>query len=195
MTGRIIFMLEEPSMKELLYRLVPRLLPGLVPEVHFICIPHQGKTDLERSIPRKLKAWREPGARFVLVEDNDNRPCEEVKARLVAMAAAAGHQDTLVRLVCQELEAWYLGDLPALASAFDATSLEVDSIKKRIGDPDAWQKPSKEVERLVPNFQKIQGARLMGESLHPHKNLSQSFQVFVSGLSRVAIEMGLLSAS
>jgi len=192
MKGRIIFLLEEPSMKELLNRLVPRLLPGLEPEVHFTCVPHQGKTDLERSIPRKLKAWREPGARFVVVEDNDNRDCGTIKARLVTMTRDAGREDTLVRLVCQELEAWYLGDLPALSEVYDSAALRAESTKKRIGDPDAWQKPSLEVERMAPAFQKIQGARLMGETLHPCENSSKSFQVFVSGLSRIATEMGLL---
>lgn len=56
--SRVVFLLEERSMKELLEGLLPRLFPGLP----FLCIPHEGKRDLERSIPRKLRAWREPGA-------------------------------------------------------------------------------------------------------------------------------------
>ena len=37
----------------------------------FICVPHEGKQDLEKSIPRKLRAWREPSAHFIVVRDND----------------------------------------------------------------------------------------------------------------------------
>ena len=36
-------------MQELLDGLLPRLFPGLL----FQCVPHDGKTDLERSIPHK----------------------------------------------------------------------------------------------------------------------------------------------
>ena len=41
----------------------------------FQCVPHDGKDDLERSIPRKLRGWREPGVRFVIVRDNDRGDC------------------------------------------------------------------------------------------------------------------------
>lgn len=47
------------------------LLPRLYPELNFLCLAHEGKSDLERSIPRKLRAWREPGVHFVILRDND----------------------------------------------------------------------------------------------------------------------------
>jgi len=59
--SRIVLLIEEYSMKVLLDSLLPRLFPNL----EFLCVPHEGKNDLERSIPRKLRAWREPGVRFV----------------------------------------------------------------------------------------------------------------------------------
>ena len=40
--SRVIFLLEEKSMKELLDRMLPRIFPSL----RFLCIPHEGKTDL-----------------------------------------------------------------------------------------------------------------------------------------------------
>jgi hypothetical protein len=69
--NRIVFLLEERSMKILLDILLPRLFPGL----SFICLAHEGKHDLEKSIIRKLKAWKEPGVRFVIVRDNDGTDC------------------------------------------------------------------------------------------------------------------------
>ena len=54
---RVVFLLEEYSMKLFLDGLLPRLAPNL----EYVCVFHEGKTDLERSIPRKLRAWREPG--------------------------------------------------------------------------------------------------------------------------------------
>jgi hypothetical protein len=50
--SRVIFLLEEYSMKVLLDGLLPRLFPDL----QFLCVAHEGKQDLERSIPRKLRA-------------------------------------------------------------------------------------------------------------------------------------------
>lgn len=51
--SRLVLLLEEESMRVLLDGLLPRLFPGLP----FECVPHDG-TDLERSIPRKLRGWR-----------------------------------------------------------------------------------------------------------------------------------------
>ena len=71
--SRVVFFLEEASMKLFLDGLLPRLFPGL----QFLCIPHEGKSDLEKSISRKLRAWNVPGDRFVVVRDNDGAPCRQ----------------------------------------------------------------------------------------------------------------------
>ena len=49
--------------------LLDGLLPRLFPDLPFLCVPHEGKRDLELSIPRKLRAWREPGIRFAVIRD------------------------------------------------------------------------------------------------------------------------------
>lgn len=190
MQGRIIFLLEEPSMRVLLDGWLPRLFPGWVDGQHFQCVPHEGKSDLDRSIQRKLAAWRIPGDCFVIVRDNDNANCIDLKARLRALCTQGGRPETLIRLVCQELESWYLGDLAALAAAFDTPKADTSAQRKRFVDPDTWQKPSVEVKRLVPAFQKISGARAMAAQLCPEQNCSRSLQTFVSGVRRIATDMG-----
>lgn len=191
MQGRLVFLLEEPSMKSLLEALLPRLFPGWEAGMHFLCVPHQGKSDLDLSIPRKLSAWRIPGDRFVIVRDNDNADCAQIKARLLRLCAQNGRSDTLVRLVCQELEGWYLGDLESLAAAYGSDKLNSPALRKRFKTPDEWQKPSVELERLIPEFQKGSGARLMGQWLSASRcNRSKSYQVFLEGVTRMAAEMG-----
>jgi hypothetical protein len=54
--------------------LLDQMLPRLLPELSFLCVAHDGKHDLEKSVPRKLRAWREPGVRFVVIRDNDQHP-------------------------------------------------------------------------------------------------------------------------
>lgn len=190
MVGRLIFLLEEPSMKALLDGLLPRLFPGWEAETHFKCVPHQGKSDLDASIPRKLSSWRIPGDRFVIVRDNDNVDCVDLKRRYLATCHASGRPETLVRLVCQELESWYVGDLVALAEAFDNPKLNSPALRKRFANPDEWEKPSLELKRLIPSFQKTSAARSMSAYLKIEGNRSRSFQVFVDGVRRLAREMG-----
>lgn len=186
MTGRLVFLLEEPSMKELLEGILPRFFPGLV----FQCVAHEGKSDLDKSIPRKLRAWKEPGVRFVVVRDNDNAVCTKVKDELAKKCRDAGREDTLVRLVCQELESWYIGDLPALTSAYPGLIADNESNRFRYMNPDKWQKPSAELEQVIPTFQKIDGARRMSKYLSAIANQSHSFKVFLAGVRRIAKEMG-----
>lgn len=77
-------------MKTLLEDLLPRFFPGL----QFACIAHEGKQDLERSIPRKLQSWQEPGVRFVIMSDNDNADCRDLKARLANLCVQGGRSDS-----------------------------------------------------------------------------------------------------
>lgn len=178
MTGKIIFLLEERSMMELLQRLLPRLFPG----IRFQCVPHEGKQDLEKSIPRKLRAWKEPGVRFIVVRDNDNANCEWVKRNLVDICHQGGRTDTMVRIACQELESWYFGEPGSLARAYDKPNLERIGANARYRNPDTINTPSRLLCRMIPEFQKVSGARKMGEFLQGVGNTSPSFQAFYRGV-------------
>ena len=143
---QIVFLVEERSMKEFLNTWVTRTYP----EVEFRCISHEGKRDLLKSIPRKLKAWRTPGVRFVVIIDNDNRDCKELKAQLLELCRTSGRDDTIVRIACQELEAWYLGDPEALAIAFEDNELRNLSKKALFRIPDKIHKPSNHFHAPIP---------------------------------------------
>ncbi|MDA8117680.1 MAG: DUF4276 family protein [Actinomycetota bacterium] len=179
--SRVVFLLEEFSMKVLLDGLLPRLFPSL----RFLCVSHEGKQDLERSVPRKLRAWREPGVRFVVVRDNDGSDCREVKRRLAALAREGRRDDTLVRIACQELEAWYLGAPDALAQAFGREELCAIGRRARFRDPDTVDHPARALVALVDEFQKVSGARRMAQTL-TRENRSRSFQVLISAIEGLA---------
>lgn len=185
--GRVIFLLEEPSMKAFLLEYLPRLVPGWKHEQHFLLVPHQGKSDLEKSIPNKLRNWREPGVRFVIVRDNDGADCRDLKARLLDMSDGVVRQRAaLVRLVCQELEGWYLGDDTALEQAYPQVRRAIRSLIRRFPDPDACPKPARELERLTPDFQKQDAARRLGGLLRYQDNRSASLRVFSQGVEQLA---------
>ena len=179
---KLVFLVEEPSMADLLDGLLPRLFPAL----RFQCIPHEGKQDLERSIPRKLRAWREPGARFIVARDQDSGDCRQVKARLIDLCRKGGRADTLVRVVCREIEAWYIGDPEALARAFPEARRRTlrELSRARYRNPDTVVRPSEVIARRIPEFQKRLGARRMANHLS-RENCSRSFQVFLEGVERL----------
>jgi hypothetical protein len=95
---QIVFLLEELSMKKTLEILLPRFLPK---NVHCIYIVHEGKQDLDQSIPRKLKAkgWNQE-AKFVIVRDKDSADCLKLKKQLIEKCEQAGRTDILIRIVC-----------------------------------------------------------------------------------------------
>lgn len=161
------------------------LLPRFFPDLSFQCVPHEGKQDLEKSIPRKLKAWREPGVHFCVIRDNDSGDCHALKERLFALCKSSGRGDTLIRIACQELEAWYLGDPDVMAEAFANDKLRMIGKKARYRDPDAVARPSAEVRKLVPEFQKVSGARRMACHLTRDRNRSASFRTLLRGIENL----------
>lgn len=177
----LVFLLEEESMKEVLDIILPQILPE---SVTFRTIPHRGKSDLETSIPHKLKAWRQPDTKFVIVRDQDSGDCIQVKKALEELAAPYG-REVLIRIACRELEAWYFGDLKAVSSAYDV-DVEKLSKKKKYRNPDSIGNPKEELRKLFPKHQQIDGARRIAVHMDVNHNTSVSFNAFISGVRRLA---------
>ncbi|HUT09728.1 MAG TPA: DUF4276 family protein [Thermoguttaceae bacterium] len=177
--NELVFLLEEPSIIEVLRVLVPVLVPD-----HVICrfVPHEGKSDLEKSIPRKLRAWQTPGVRFVVVRDKDQGNCHTVKDKLLDLCRKGRRPDTLVRIVCHHLESWHLGDLAAVEKAFALNGIARRQNQRKFRDPDALPNAEQELRRLVPQYQKIAGSRKIAPHLDVDNNRSHSFGVFLSGV-------------
>ena len=178
---KLVFLLEEPSTKYLLDELLPRILPE---GVLFQTIPHNGKHALEKSIPRKLRGWNEPGdVRFVILQDQDTKNCYELKKALLTLCEGSERR-VLVRIACQEMEAWYFGDMEALALAYDNPKLRKISAQRKYRVPDEIQSPKEELYRLIPEHQQIAGAKRAAPHMDIDRNTSESFRQFVSGILR-----------
>lgn len=186
---QLVFLLEEPSAKELLEHLLPRLFPGL----QFRCIAHEGKNDLKQSIPRKLRTWPHPEHRFIVLIDQDRADCRALKEDLRNLCRQAGRPDTIIRIACTELEAWYFGDTAALARAFLDERLQQLGQRRKYRDTDRIDKPGNKLEKLIPEFRKIDAARRMGQQLTQETNRSHSFRVFIHAISQIAAEFGAMS--
>ncbi len=180
----LVFLLEEPSMKEFLDVFLPRILPK---DIVFITIPHVGKSDLKKSIPIKLRAWG-GDVKFVILHDKDSNDCVTLKNELLQLCRENGRPDSLIRIVCTELEAWYLGDLEAVADAYGLHSIRKQQSKQKFREPDNLGNPKEELKKLVNAYQQISGARRIAQYMHLDNNLSYSFKVFIDGIRRVVAE-------
>ena len=179
---KLVLFVEEPSMKEVLDVLLPKIVPE---DVMFQVVTFSGRGDLESGIVRKLRYWNEPDVRFVIVEDQDDADCRQRKANLECKVAESG-KPALVRIVCRELEAWYFGDLDAVGRAYEMPDISKKfSGKKGYRNPDAIVDVKQRFKTLVPEHQQITGARRIAPHMVIEKNRSGSFQAFVSGVQNL----------
>jgi predicted ATP-dependent endonuclease of OLD family len=166
-----------------------------IPRDRVTIIEHEGVSSLEKSLPRKLRGWTDPSAKFLIMRDNDNGDCLARKAKLEGIIAGAGKKDrTVVRIVCQEIEAWFLGDPKALEAAGFLKKDARPKLLKR--DPDCVVKPSKELEGLVRRYsknrgyQKKSGAMKIANHLNIEQNKSLSFKHAVASIKQLARSYG-----
>ena len=182
----LVFLLEEPSAKDLLQGLVPKLLPeGVV--VYYLVF--EGKQDLEKRLVRKLRGWLLPKSSFVVLRDQDAADCAVVKTKLTQLVAESEQPSVLVRVACRELESWILGDWAAVARAFDQPRLAAQAAKAPYRNPDQLVRPVESLRKFIPAYQKRDGARRVGPLLDPQNNQSASFRTFCSGVKKLCGEM------
>jgi hypothetical protein len=148
----LVFLLEEPSMREVLKILLPKLLPQ---HVEFQLIIHKGKQHLEKAIPYKLRQWRLPNTQFIIVRDQNSDDCVRLKQRLKQLCQQAGQPNALIRIVCHELESWFLGDLAAVEKAFNRKGIAKQQNNKKYRVPDHLANAAEELQKLVKNYKKV----------------------------------------
>lgn len=178
MTELVIF-LEEPSAREMLRGLLPQLLPEHV-AVQYVVF--EGKSDLEKKLPRRLRAWQAPDAKFIVMRDQDSGDCIAIKNGLVQKCQDVGKPDVVVRIACRELESFYLGDLAAVADTIGPEKIRKKQQQRKFRAPDRLGSPSRELKQLAPSYQKIAGSRAIGPQLNIEMNQSRSFQVLIEGI-------------
>ena len=77
-------LVEEPSLKESLLKLLPKILS---PETTFTIHPYRGKEDLLKKLPSRLqgyKAWIPNHYKIIVLIDEDRQDCLELKEKLDA---------------------------------------------------------------------------------------------------------------
>ncbi|MGH3905948.1 MAG: DUF4276 family protein [Pseudonocardiaceae bacterium] len=140
-------LVEERSAEQALCSLLPRIVPGVEFEVHVF----QGKPDLLKKLPNRLKGYSswitQENTSVVVLVDRDDDDCLALKADIEKMASAAGlltattaavsrRVHVLNRIAVEELEAWFFGDVPALCMAYPRVPSSLEK-KAKYRDADA----------------------------------------------------------
>lgn len=195
------FLLEEPSAEAFLDGMLPQLLPA---SATWNLIAFQGKTDLLEKLEARLRGyrpWIPSDWRIVVLVDEDREDCRALKAQMEAAACAAGFStkshpaaggvfSVLNRISIEELEAWFFGDITALATAYPGVSPHLGS-RAAYRDPDAiaggtWEALERELRRVGyygGGLPKIEVARNLAAHMQPARNTSASFRCFCAGLA------------
>ena len=143
----IEFLLEEESCAEALKLLVPKIIGD---RLSFDTHTFQGKNDLLECLPARLRAyakWLPRDWRIVVLLDRDRDACLKLKTKLERIATDAGlatrtspsrtnKVQVLNRIAIEELEAWFFGDVEAIAAAYPGVPRTLAE-KRGFRNPDA----------------------------------------------------------
>lgn len=181
----IVVLAEEPSGRIVAEHLAETL--GFAERT--LCLEHQGKGDLQQSFPRKIGSWGSPQSpRFIVMHDNDGANCESLKGKLLGLVPRDAISRVKIRLVIQELESWYLGDLGAVrrAGLLSENEFSKQKGKSRYRDPDAIRYAKREFRTKIARGGQIELARRIAPHLSLTENKSRSFHLFVYALKWAA---------
>lgn len=182
----IEILVEEPSMETFLSAKLPEILPeGYELGVNVFIRPHNGKSDLMKSIPQKVKVFSHyhVPAKIIIIHDQDSNDCKVLKQKILHTCAEHGDCEVMVRIACRELENWYLGDMQAIEKAFPGFNATKHQGKAKFRNPDTCT-GSEELGKLVKTFQKGQAARTIPLHMDLSQNRSPSLGHLVSGIQR-----------
>ncbi len=182
----LVCLLEEPSAREMLKGVLPRILPH---DVYVKYIVFEGKQDLEKQIQRRMRLWQHPDSLFMVMRDQDSGNCMIIKQSLLSKIKETGRQDsTIVRIACHELESFYLGDLKAVEEGLGVRGLAKNQTKRKFSATDSLANAAEELINLTrKQYQKVSGSRAIGPYLKTDgSSHSHSFNVLLDGIRKLA---------
>lgn len=182
----LVVLLEEPSAKELLEVIIPKINPNLI----FRCIVFQGKQDLEKNISKKIKGYQNEDARFLVIRDKDSSDCIKVKNQLIQKCNESGKTKYKVRILCYELETIYLADLKAVEKGLKIKNLTSLQEKKIYRQPDIFPNPKKTLRELAIKHKgmyfDIAGSRAIAPFLDLNNKRSSSFKNLINAIAELS---------
>ena len=190
--------MEERSAEAALNVILPKILSA---NIDFECRVYDGKHDLLKKLPARLRGYRQwlpDDQRIVVLIDEDRQDCKQLKEQLEQLALSAGFMtksntvskcdfQVVNRLAIEELEAWFFGDPIAVRKAYPRVPRTFEH-QAKYRNPDAIRGGTSEALQFLlkgyytDKLPKIEVAQKIAQHMDPNRNRSKSFQVFVEGL-------------
>jgi len=197
------FLVEEASLEQALLHLLPKIIPEIITfKIH----SYRGKTDLLKKLPNRLQgyhSWIPKNWKIVILIDEDREDCQKLKQKLEAISKSAKlvtksscsqapDFQVLNRIVIEELEAWFFGDVEAICQAYPKVSPNLSS-QKKYRDPDAikggtWEALEDVLQKAgyhQGGLEKLKAAKEISQYMNPQRNSSRSFQIFYQALLQI----------
>jgi hypothetical protein len=169
---------EEPSIQPVLERMITSIAPTITTEIRWF----QGKHELEHLLQGiTLSISKMPHSAILVTRDQDEEDCKLLKQRLLGKMRHRT-SNSRIRIVCRELEAWFLGDLQAVEMAYPRSKATKYQNKSELRDVDTLPQPSQYLKKIIPDFAKlpylpkIKAAKKIAPYLNLQNNQSKSFQ-------------------
>jgi len=189
----IEFLVEEQSIEMALKILVPKMIGS---QHTFVIHNFQDKKKLLKRLPKRMQAYANflpDDWRIVVLVDRDNDDCKKLKQALCTASYVMTQKKGFVvlhRIAIEELEAWFLGDIPAIRVEFPKVPANLDK-KQKFRDPDAIKGGTwKTLDKLIKDYGyqglfKTDFAKRVAPFMDIENNRSKSFQVFRDGLRKI----------
>lgn len=186
-------LVEEPSMKKALDILIPKIIDK---QHTFTVHDFRSKQDLLQKLEQRLRAYSKLRNswefRVLVLVDEDRQDCRVLKQYMVDVANVCGISDiTLNRIVVEELESWFFGDICAIRAVYPRIPETIGN-QIRFRNPDlipggTWEA----LDQLLiqhgykSGLVKSEAAEKIAQNMDPWRNRSASFKVFRDGLLRL----------
>ncbi len=180
---------EERSAKIVFDAILPKILPD---GITFSIYPHQGKQDLEKAIKLTLPSISKiPGARILITRDQDSGDCKVIKENIKSLIHDNCRAPYLIRIVCRDLESWFLGDLLAIGKAYKRFKPEQYLNKEEFRNVDNNQNSSSILLSIIPEYKKhdtlpkLEASENISNHLNIKVNNSTSFNFTIQGILKL----------
>ncbi|GHT12791.1 hypothetical protein AGMMS4956_07930 [Bacteroidia bacterium] len=180
---------EESSIKNVFDAILPQILPD---NVSFFIHPHQGRQDLEIALQKTVPSISKiPNARVLITRDQDEDDCKELKNKLLNMVSGKCFCDYFVRIVCRELESWFLGDLDAIEKAYPRFKAQQYAKKPHFRAVDTIKKPSEFLRQILPEYSnrrslpKLETSSKIATFMNLNNNKSLSFNNTINAIKKL----------
>jgi hypothetical protein len=184
-------LVEEPSMSHVLSNVLPKVLPEGY-ELNRNCFIRifDGKQDLQKHIPQKVRAYKNfsQPVKLIIIQDKDSNDCIQLKQQIRQLIVDNNPTiPHLIRIACTELESWYIGDMAAIEKIYPKFKAARHVNKAKFRNPDACNAYD-EIRQLIPSFQKGYASKNIPQYFNVDQNKSLSFNHLINGIQQFLSE-------